>query len=331
MKGKAVVYSKFGHPPDTVEVVELETESPTENQVVVAMEAIAVSLGNLYEIVGLPGFRGTLPAVAGNKCVGRIVEKGSAVIDWEIGQRVQVTLPGVGTWREHVCVAQDVIYPAPDNADPGELSLVSGGVLSAYFMMKDYVDLQPGDWIIQNSGNANVGRYLISLAKMWGFKTVNVVRREEVFPDLESLGADVVLLDGPDLAERVAEATGGARIRLGIDGLAGEATERIARCLATSATVICYGLAGDDAICQLSAQSLLFNDVRLVGYYIARSREIHGKEEMNRIYTEMGELVANGTLSAEIAGRYPLDRIRDALTHALKRGNERKGKIILVP
>jgi NADPH:quinone reductase-like Zn-dependent oxidoreductase len=45
----------------------------------------------------------------------------------------------------------------------------------------------------------------------------------------------------------------------------------------------------------------------------------------------MGELVVNGTLSAQIAGVYPLARIREAMIHALKHGEERTGKVILVP
>lgn len=328
---KAIQYSSHGHPPDVVEVVDLETGVPREGQVVVEMEAVAVSLGNLYEIMGLPGFRGVVPSVAGNKCVGRIVKLGSAVTGFEMGQRVHVTLHRAGTWRQQLCVPISVVYPAPEEADPVQLSLVSGGVLTSYFALKDFVDLQPGDWVIQNAANSNCGRNLISLARLWGYKTANVVRRESVFADLEELGADAIILDGPDLAIRVAEATGGAQIRLGLDAVAGGATQQIAECLADGGTVACYGLASQDQDCRISVGSLLFRDIRLVGHYIARSRSDHTREYLNAVYAEMGELVANGTLTAQIAGVYPLARIREALSHALKEGEERKGKVILVP
>jgi trans-2-enoyl-CoA reductase len=328
---KAVQYSTHGHPPDTVELVDLETGSPQADEVVVAMEAVAVSLGNLYEIMGLYEFKGAVPAVAGNKCVGRLVEIGSAVTGFEIGQRVHVTLHQAGTWREQVRVPASVVYLAPEEGDPAELSLVSGGVLTSYFALNDYVDLRPGDWVIQNSGNSNCGRYLVSLANLWGYKTVNVVRRESVFADLQHLGADVVILDGPDLADRVSEATGGAQIRLGLDGIAGEATERIASCVAEGGTVACYGLASQNENCLISVSSLLFRDIRLVGHYIARAREGRTREDTQAVYTQMGKLVVDGKLTAQIAGVYPLARVREAMTHALKYGEERKGKVILVP
>ncbi len=328
---KAVQYSAHGHPPDMVELVDLPTGTPEADEVVVAMEAVAVSLGNLYEIMGLYGFKGPVPAVAGNKCVGRIVEIGTTVTGFEVGQRVHVTLHQAGTWREQVRVPAKVVYLAPEDGSPPELSLVSGGVLTSYFALKDFVDLHPGDWVIQNSGNSNCGRYLVSLAKLWGYKTVNVVRRESVFADLRQLGADVVILDGPDLAARVVEATAGAQIRLGLDGIAGEATERIAACVVEGGTVACYGLASQNENCLISVHSLLFRNIRLVGHYIARAREGRSREQSQEVYTKMGELVVNGTLSAQIAGVYPLARIREAMIHALKHGEERTGKVILVP
>ena len=328
---KAIQYSEYGNPPDVAELVDLETGAAGPDEVVVEMEAVAISLGNLYDIMGRAGFQRSLPAVAGNKCVGRILEIGSAVSGFEIGERVYVTLYSAGTWREQVRVPANVVYPAPDTGDPGELSLVSGGVLTPYFALTDLVKLEPGDWVIQNSANSNCGRNLIKLARMWGYKTANVVRREAAFDGLEALGADALIIDGPDLAARVAEATGGADIKLGIDGIAGEATERLADCLGEGASIACYGLASQTDHCKISVNALLFKDIRLVGHYIARARTGRARDDLIRVYREASDLVVNGILKAEIAGVYPLAEIKDALTHALKDGADRKGKVILVP
>ena len=42
-------------------------------------------------------------------------------------------------------------------------------------MLKKYVKLQPGDWIIQDAANSGVGQCIIRLAKMEGIKTINIV------------------------------------------------------------------------------------------------------------------------------------------------------------
>ena len=63
-------------------------------------------------------------------------------------------------------------------------------------MLSEFVELEEGDWVIQNAANSGVGSYLISLAKLRGLKTVNVVRRESLVQPLLDSGADVVLVDG---------------------------------------------------------------------------------------------------------------------------------------
>src|SRR5262249_14833253 len=73
----------------------------------------------------------------------------------------------------------------------------------------DIVKLPPGSWVIQNGANSSVGRAVIAIAKSLGLMTVNVVRREGYLGN-KGAGCDVILLDGPDLAKRVAADTGNA-------------------------------------------------------------------------------------------------------------------------
>ena len=88
---------------------------------------------------------------------------------------------------------------------------------SAHLMLHNYVDLEPGDWVIQNAANSAVGRHIIRLARTRGCKTVNVVRRESLIAELEAIGADLVLVDGDDLGDRMRATIGqDARVRLAV-------------------------------------------------------------------------------------------------------------------
>ncbi|HEX5794273.1 MAG TPA: hypothetical protein VFY19_00420, partial [Geminicoccaceae bacterium] len=71
---------------------------------------------------------------------------------------------------------------------------------TALLMLRSYVELQPGDWVIQDAANSGVGSNLILLAKADGIRTVNVVRRDTLIEPLAAIGADVVVVDGDDLA-----------------------------------------------------------------------------------------------------------------------------------
>ena len=69
---------------------------------------------------------------------------------------------------------------------------------------------------------------------------MNVVRREELIEELRAEGGDVVLLDDEKLREAVAEATGGAPIRLGLNAVGGESALRLAKIVAPEATIVTY-------------------------------------------------------------------------------------------
>jgi mitochondrial enoyl-[acyl-carrier protein] reductase / trans-2-enoyl-CoA reductase len=65
---------------------------------------------------------------------------------------------------------------------------------------------------------------VIAFAKERGLCTVSLVRRQELLDELIAAGSDVVLLDGAGVAALVAEATGNAKIALGLEGVGGRET-----------------------------------------------------------------------------------------------------------
>ena len=93
-----------------------------------------------------------------------------------------------------------------------QLAMSAVNPLTALLMLNSFTDLEAGQWIVQSAANSAVGGYVIQLAKQRGIKTVNVVRREGLAEDLMAKGADVVLIDGPDLAAQIALATDNAAL-----------------------------------------------------------------------------------------------------------------------
>jgi len=195
-------------------------------------------------------------------------------------------------------------------------------------MLSDFVDLQRGEWVIQNVANSAVGRLLIVQARQRGLRTVNVVRRAELAAELTALGADIVLVDGDDLAARVAAATGGAEIRLGIEAVGGAATARLVECVANDGTVVHYGsMSGEDPWAGRS--NFIYRGVRLTGFMLGRFLARRTPEQVRAIYADLGAQVKAGTLSAPVDTVYPIDDIREALRHADRGG--RHGKILVSP
>jgi NADPH:quinone reductase-like Zn-dependent oxidoreductase len=195
-------------------------------------------------------------------------------------------------------------------------------------MLSDFVDLDSGDWVIQNVANSAVGRLLIVQARQRGLRTVNVVRRAELAHELKALGADVVIVDGDDLAARVAAATDNAAIRLGVEAIGGAATGRIVDCVGTDGTVVHYGsMSGEDP--KIGRSNFIYRGVRLTGFMLGRGLAKRSPEKIRAIYADLAGQVVAGTLNAPVDTIYPIDRIKDALAHADKGG--RNGKILVAP
>ena len=324
---KAVIQSAFGEPRQVLRVVDVPAETPAPDEVVIRMEAAAMHIADLRTISGDPSFQFPLPRSPGFEGIGHVVRAGSAVTEYQVGDRVFPGL-GSGTFREEVRCKAAACMPAPPG-DAVQLSLLTVNGPTAEVLLEDFADLKPGDWLLQNAANSSCGRYLIRLAQIKGVRTVNVVRRAEMVEEIRELGGDVVLVDGPDLPQRVAAAVGGAPIRLGIDAVAGPATQRIAECLAPGSTVASYGSMTGQR-CELDFYLMFRNDIRLIGVSFARQFAARRTPaQVRAMYARLAELMSRGVLVAKIAGVYPLERILEACDRAGRTGAERDGKVVV--
>ena len=326
---KRVLLRRHGDPADVLELVEEDTGAPGAGDVLIALEAAPVHIADLKNIRGEETYRLPLPYTPGYEGIGRIVACGPGSDAWRPGDRVFLPV-ACQAWRERMVVPAAGLVAAPAG-NAVQLSLLPINPPTALLILDDFAaHLQPGDWIVQNAANSSCGVYLATLARRRGLRSANVVRRESLFPLLREAGGDAVLVDGPDLAARVARATGGAAIRLGIDAVGGAATERIASCLADGGTVLNYGMLTGEP-CHILPTTLFQRDIRLLGFWTRRQLLRRSAAEAAAVYAGLAALVADGTLHARIAGVFPLSRAAEACALAAKAGDERPGKVILVP
>ena len=83
--------------------------------------------------------------------------------------------------------------------------------------------------------------------------------------ELKANGADHVLVDGDDLAQRVHQLLGGRGVDRALDAVAGSASGRLFDAVADFGTLTCYGLLGSDDVVFNAAQ-FIFRDVHVQGY-----------------------------------------------------------------
>lgn len=132
-------------------------------------------------------------------------------------------------------------------------------------MLTQFVELKPGDWLMQNAANSAVGKLIVRLAALKGIRTLNLVRRESLVGELKALGADGVLVGEENLTERVKGHLEGHSLRLALDAIAGESSGRMLECLGPGGVLVVYGLLSNQPA-QLPAAKLVFGDVSVTGF-----------------------------------------------------------------
>ncbi|WP_137936579.1 zinc-dependent alcohol dehydrogenase family protein [Chitinivorax sp. B] len=314
-------------PQAVIEAVPFDRPTLAQGQALVAVLAAPINPSDVLMLTGQYGQLPSLPAVGGSEGVGRVVELGPDTQGPAVGQTVLLPV-GTGTWATHVVVPATRLIPLPNEADPKQLSMLTVNPPTASLLLSDFANLQPGDWVLQNGANSGVGSYVVKLAKLRGLKTVNIVRRESALAGVQTQGGDIVLIDGDDLAERVKVATSGAAIKLGIDAVGGTATMRLATSLSEGATIVNYGaLSGEP--CNISPRELVFRDITLKGFWLARWFRTAPQPLQIALLTELAGLIATGKLSTQIQATYDVAQIKIAIATAAQ--GERQGKILITP
>lgn len=324
-----VQYARFGVPAEVAELVEMpEPAAPGAGEALIEVERVAINPGDLLRLEGRYGNNvAALPAFAGAEGVGKVLAVGPGVTRVGPGDRVLLHqyFAKIGTWRERLVMSADGLMAMPE-ADLSQLAMLSVNPATALLMLTDFVALEPGDWVVQNAANSAVGHWLIKLAATRGQSLINVVRREDAAAELLAGGATHVVVDGPNLADRIGTITAGKRPRLAIDAIGGEATQRLAASLAEGGTVVNYGLLSGEA-CRVAAHDTVFRDVTLRGFWLQRWWIASKQGAIDALYAQLSGLVASGALSVPVEAVYPLRQLQDALNHAGRPG--RTGKIVM--
>ena len=324
---KQVLIEKYGTPWEVARCADVpDVGAPNADEVVFDVLAFPINPADMWFCRGSYRLKPPLPATPGAECVGRVTAVGASVRHVKPGDLV-INLQREN-WAQKRKVKGDDAIPLPAGIDLKQAAMVRINPPTAQLMLSDFVELKGGDWVIQNVANSAVGRLLIVLAHQRGLRTVNVVRRPELAAELKQLGADLVIVDGEDLATRVARETGDANIKLGVDAIGGAATGRIVECVGTDGTVVHYGsMSGEDP--KAGRSNFIYRGVRLTGFMLGRFLAKRSPQKIREIYADLASQVMAGKLFAAVDTVYPIDEIKDALAHADKGG--RNGKILVSP
>ncbi len=324
---RAVTHPVFGEPADVLETTELPDPTPGAGEVRVRLLASPIHNHDLWTIRGTYGFKPELPARAGTEAVGVIEELGEGVENLQVGQRV-ATGGTFGVWAEQFIARAATLIPVPEGLPDEQAAQLVSMPFSAISLI-DFLDVKPGDWIVQNAANGAVGRMVAQMGRARGLNILGLVRRSAAVTELAEQGIDrVVAVDTDDWRDKVAEITGGAPIIAGVDSVGGESSGHVLSLLGENATLVVFG-AMDAPVMQLASGPVIFRHITIKGFWGSKVSTEMDAEGRGRLFGELAQHLSSGVLTLPVSATFPLEQARDAARASLTAG--RVGKVLLRP
>ena len=324
---KQIQFSSFGPPSQVAKCVDVaDVGAPSAWEVIVDIEAFPINVADLAMLAGRYGTLPQLPSSIGMEAVGRVSVCGASVKNIHVGDRVVVLANH--NWSQRRKVAAAAVHKVPESADVKQMAMLKVNPATAYLLLTRCSAPVEGDWIIQNAPLSSVGRCVIQIAKQMRLHTINIVRRAESIPDVLSLGGDIAIEDGPDVAERIRAIARHEPAKFAFDAVAGAATQRLAECLSEGGQIVTYGmLSGEHAV--LSPEQIIFRGITLSGFWLSKTLNRMSHPERTSLFDTLAEMVTAGKLMIDIDSHFSIDAIGPAIQRAEQ--NQRKGKVLVFP
>jgi trans-2-enoyl-CoA reductase len=288
------------------------------------MLAAPINPADLNVIEGSYGDLPMLPCSIGNEGVGVVERVGSSVRGFVAGQAV---LPlAFGTWAEQMVVPAESLIALPGGLDSLQAAMLGVNPATAWRMIHDFANLQPGDWIVQNAANSGVGRSVIQLAKALGLRTLNVVRRAELVGELRGMGADVVVTEDTDLRTEALTLCSGVLPKLGLNAVGGASALNVANALCSGAPLVTYGAMSRQPL-KIPNGLLIFKNISLHGFWLRRWKNTSSRSEVRATYEKLAAYLAAGVLHTPVHKVFQLDQALEAIAEAVQ--EKRSGKVLL--
>lgn len=322
----ALIQHQFGDPTTVLATEEVETPEPGPGEARVRMVLSPIHNHDLWTVTGNYGFKPEMPARAGTEAVG-VVEAVGPDVSLEVGQRV-ASAGTFGVWAESFIADAATLIPVADEI-PDEVAAQLVSMPFSAISLIDSLGLNEGDWMIINAANGAVGRLVAQLAPTRGINVVGLVRRAEGVEELEKLGVTgIVATDSEGWQSQVAEITGGAPIRVGVEQVGGAAAGDMLDLLAENGELVVFGAMASPELSLKSGQ-IIFRQATVRGFWGSKVSANMAAEDRARLMQELFARISDGTLTLPVEATYSLAEIADATRAHFTPG--RVGKILLRP
>jgi NADPH:quinone reductase len=323
---KAVFCKSYG-PPESLVVEDVPSPTPGRGEVVVSMRAASVNFPDVLIIQDKYQFKPPLPFSPGSEMAGEVKAVGEGVTTWKPGDAV-MAFTTYGAFAEEVKAEAKRLLPLPSGMDFADAAAFGLTYATSDHALRDRAALRAGETLLVLGAAGGVGIAAVEIGKILGARVIACASSDEKLEVSRAHGADdTINYTTEDLRQRIGDLTGGSGPDVIYDPVGGPYTEPALRSIAWRGRLLVVGFASGD-IPKIPLNLTLLKGCSIVGVFWGNftRREPEGFRAQMR---QLGEWYAEGRLKPHVSGRYPLDRVAEALR--LMADRKVTGKIILTP
>ncbi|MEV6889479.1 zinc-binding dehydrogenase [Kribbella sp. NPDC051137] len=318
---KAIRMHGFGD-PDVLSLDDVDVPRPGAGEVLLKVEAVAVTYGDIMKRSGAFGQEVQLPAGLGLEIAGTVAELGPEIAGLSVGSRVLAWVES--GYAEYAVAPAAAVVPLPDGVDLRSAAVLPVKGVTAYQTLRRAGRLRPGESVLVHAAAGGVGSLAVQLARLLGAETVIGTASSPLKLDfVRALGAIAIDYTVGDWPEQVLKATGGRGVDLVLDSVGGGIARRSFHCLAPFGRLVTFGAAGGTPVA-VDAVSLMLQNQSVTGY----SLNVPSRPANTDIRDLLDHLGA-GRLEATIDLTLPLVSAPDA--HRTISQRRTLGSVLLLP
>lgn len=322
---RAIVQERYGE-ADELRLEPTGRPDIAADEVLVRVHAAGLDRGTWHTMTGRPylmrvlgfGFRGPKNRVLGLDVAGTVVEVGSSVTRFAVGDEVF----GIsrGSFADYAAVNEDKLAAKPRNLTFEQAAVVPVSGITALQALRDAGRLEAGQRVLIIGASGGVGSFAVQIATALGGRVTGVASTAKL--DLvESLGAEHVIdYTREDFAD------GRDRYDLIVD-IAGNSTlSRLRRALTRRGTLVIVGGENGGPITGGIGRQLR---AVAISPFLRQRLTMHVTTERASDLEPLTELIETGRVAPSLERTYPLDQVPEAMRH-LQAGTVR-GKLAVTP
>ena len=300
-------------------VEERPDPEPGKGELLVRVRAAGLNGADMLQLKGLyPAPPGSPPDIPGLELAGDVQALGPGASRFEQGERVMAIVGG-GGHAELALVHERAAMPVPGPIDWPAAGGLPEVFTTAHDALFTQAGLRPGEHLLVHGAAGGVGTAAVQLGRAAGARVTATVRRAELRPRVEELGARAIDPEG-------FEDEGPFDVVLELVGASNLAGNLSA--LATGGRIAVIGVGGTGPKTEINLGSLMQKRARIHGSTL-RARPLEQKATAMRLVEK--EVLPNfesGALSVPVAETFELGRAADAYERFSAGG--KLGKIVLI-